>query len=107
MTTDHSIFERAASQRLVVAPDGCWLREDHGRFWPSERPLDAARLGVREVWIFEAGAFRVVTLRPAGYEPIAASEVLPGLDLARLAHHVAEKDQHAALRAFRAELRQA
>jgi Uma2 family endonuclease len=38
--------------------------------------LDVYRgLGVREVWIFEAGAFRVLTLRGDRYEVVARSEV--------------------------------
>lgn len=62
-------------------------------------------LGVREVWVFESGAFRILTLRGEAYEVAPKSEVLPEVDLAQLARHVAEKDQHAALRAFRDELR--
>lgn len=68
--------------------------------------LDVYRgLGIREVWLFEAGAFRVLALGPDGYAPIPQSAVLPELDLARLAHHAVLPDQHAALRTFRDELR--
>lgn len=62
-------------------------------------------LGVREVWVFEAGAFRIVALRGESYVAVPKSEVLPEVDLVQLARHVSEKDQHAALRAFRDELR--
>jgi Uma2 family endonuclease len=62
-------------------------------------------LGIREIWVFEAGAFRVLTLRGEAYERIDASEVFPEIDLARIAHFAVQADQHAALRAFRAELR--
>jgi Uma2 family endonuclease len=62
-------------------------------------------LGVREVWLFEANAFRVLTLRDDGYEEIGASELIPEVDLARIAHYASRRDQHAALRAFRDELR--
>jgi Uma2 family endonuclease len=62
---------------------------------------------IREVWLFEAGAFKVLTLRADRYELIAASEVLPEVDLARIAHYAKQPDQHAALRAFRDELRTA
>jgi Uma2 family endonuclease len=65
------------------------------------------RLEIREVWLFEAGAFKVLTLRGDRYELIAASEVLPEVDLARIAHYAKQPDQHAALRAFRDELRTA
>jgi Uma2 family endonuclease len=62
-------------------------------------------LGVREVWLYESGAFRVLSLRGDQYEAIPASEVLPELDLAWLAGFVVRKDKHAALREFRVELR--
>jgi Uma2 family endonuclease len=63
------------------------------------------RLEIREVWLYEAGAFKVLTLRGDRYELISASEVLPEVDLARIAFHAQQPDQHAALRAFRDELR--
>jgi Uma2 family endonuclease len=62
-------------------------------------------LGVREVWTFEAGVFRVLALRGEHYVEISSSEVLPELDLVRVAHHATQRDQHAALRAYRDELR--
>lgn len=64
-------------------------------------------LGIREVWVFEAGAFRILTLRGDHYEAIPGSEVLPEPDLTRVAHFAEQADQHAALRAFRDELRRA
>jgi Uma2 family endonuclease len=68
--------------------------------------LDVYRgLGIVEVWIFEAGAFRVLKLTGDRYERIAASEVLPEVDLAQLARFAVEADQHAALRAYRDALR--
>ena len=63
-------------------------------------------LGVREVWLFESGSFRVLLLGAAGYAAIDASGVLPEVDLTRLAHFAGMRDQHAALRAYRAELRE-
>ncbi|MBM4364458.1 MAG: Uma2 family endonuclease [Deltaproteobacteria bacterium] len=62
-------------------------------------------LGVREVWVFEDGGFRVFQLRGGGYEPIPRSEVLPEIDLVRLARFANEADQHAAVRAYRDEIR--
>lgn len=61
-------------------------------------------LGVSEVWVFEAGSFRVHALEAGQYKVDEASRVLPEVDLSRLAHHAANPDQHAALKAFRAEL---
>ena len=62
-------------------------------------------LGIREIWLFEARRFRVLVLRGDRYDAISASEVLPEVDLLRIAHWASQPDQHAALRAFRAELR--
>jgi Uma2 family endonuclease len=62
-------------------------------------------LGIREVWIFEAGAFRVLALRGDRYERRDASEVFPEVDLTQLASYVQQPDQHAALMAFRDALR--
>ena len=68
--------------------------------------LDVYRkLGVREVWIFEDGTFTLFELHGEGYESIEASAVFPEVDLARIAHFAVTRDQHAALRAYRDELR--
>jgi len=64
-----------------------------------------AGLGVREVWTFEAGKFQILTLHGSRYRAVAASKILPEVDLARIAHYAVEEDQHAALVAFRRELR--
>jgi len=62
-------------------------------------------LGVREGWLFEEGASRVVTLRGDGYVPIERSAIFVEVDLARVAHYTMQEDQHVAVRAFRDELR--
>ncbi|HYP76545.1 MAG TPA: Uma2 family endonuclease [Polyangiaceae bacterium] len=64
-------------------------------------------LGIREVWVFEAGAFQILCLRGDHYEALAASEVLPEVDLAQIARLAERPDQHAALCAYRDELRRA
>lgn len=63
-------------------------------------------LGVREVWLFRNDAFEIMTLKHDKYEPIARSQVFPEIDLAVLTRHALVEDQHAALKAFRDELRQ-
>jgi Uma2 family endonuclease len=108
-------FRKEEKQR-GLEPDECYSRghdaelpeialevvKTHG----SLDKLDVYRgLGIREVWVYEAGEFRILTLRRDHYEQIAASEVLPELDLARIASCVQQPDQHAALKAFRDELR--
>jgi Uma2 family endonuclease len=62
-------------------------------------------LGVREVWVYRNGRFDVRALHGEHYEGIATSEIFPEVDLAVIARYVAMPDQHAALRAFRDELR--
>ena len=73
---------------------------------PAIDKLEVYRgLSVREIWVFRQGAFQVFTLRGARYEPLARSEVFPEVDLERIAHYAGQANQHAALRAFRDELR--
>ena len=70
------------------------------------RKLDVyRRIGVGEVWIWEQGAIRVFLLRARGYEEVAKSRLLRGLDLIALAGVVAGTDldrQAQAVWAFRA-----
>jgi Uma2 family endonuclease len=61
-------------------------------------------LGVREVWLFQAGSFHLLALRGEHYEAIATSVVFPEVDFVRLAHYALQADQHAALTAYRREL---
>jgi Uma2 family endonuclease len=99
-----------------LEPDECYSRGDdkaipdfalevvktHG----SLDKLEVYRgLGVREVWIFQAGAFRVLGLQNERYELLATSAVLAELDLALLARFVQRRDQHVALKEFRDAIR--
>ncbi|MCS6814601.1 MAG: Uma2 family endonuclease [Cyanobacteria bacterium] len=62
-------------------------------------------LGVTEVWVWEAGQFRIYHLRGNGYEQLAASELLPDCDIQVLASHVKPEEQFEAVMAFRDYLR--
>lgn len=62
-------------------------------------------LGIREVWLVEAGVCTVVTLRDSGYVKIPSSEVLPQVDLVRLMKYAMRTDHPVAVREFRDELR--
>jgi Uma2 family endonuclease len=62
-------------------------------------------LGVREVWVYRNDRFEIHALRGDRYERIAASEILPEVNLEAIALYAAMPDQHEALRTFRAELR--
>lgn len=64
------------------------------------------RLGVPEVWVWEDGALRVFRLGAGGrYAAARRSKLLPGLDLALLASFVGERNQTAAVKAWRLALR--
>lgn len=107
---------RKEEQERGLEPDECYCREadkpvpdvalevirTHGYI----DKLDVYRgLGVREVWVFEEGAFSLFELREHGYAAIATSQIFPEVDLSRLAHYAVQPDQHAALVGYRAELR--
>lgn len=62
-------------------------------------------LGVAEVWVHGKGRLRVYRLRRNRYVEVSSSILIPEVNLARLAHYAANPDQHAALIAYRAELR--
>ncbi len=62
-------------------------------------------LGVREVWIFRDGRFRLYALDGERYGEIARSRLVPELDFEVMAELVPIADQHAAVKAFRDRLR--
>lgn len=62
-------------------------------------------LGIREVWLVEAGVCTVLTLRDTGYVKIPSSEVLPQVDLLRLMTYAMRTDHPAAVGEFLDELR--
>jgi len=106
---------REEKQRGLEA-DECYCRDRDGEVpevalevivtSPLIDTLEVYRgLGVREVWVYRNGRFEVHALRGERYERIATSEIFPEVDLAAIARYVAMPDQHAALRAFRDELR--
>jgi Uma2 family endonuclease len=61
--------------------------------------------GVREVWIWVEGHITVYGLTGTGYVERPASEVVPGIDLSGVARFAAEPNQHEAVMAYRASLR--
>ncbi|MEM6786364.1 MAG: Uma2 family endonuclease [Myxococcota bacterium] len=106
-------FRREAKER-GLEPDECYAR-DADKDVPdvaievvvSRDVIDKLevyrKLGIREVWRFEDGAFRVFRLNAAleTYGEIEASEIFPEVDLELLATFAVRSDQHQALRAFR------
>lgn len=63
------------------------------------------RLGVREVWTWRDGAITISVLRRGRYVTVAASEVLPGIDLALLLRFVDERPMTRAVRSYLRALR--
>ncbi len=64
------------------------------------------RLGVCEVWYWKRGKLTPHVLRARGYEELAASEALPGLDLALMMSFLDRPTASQAIREFQAALRQ-
>jgi Uma2 family endonuclease len=62
-------------------------------------------LGVREVWFWHQGRFRVYALGTSNYSSIERSGLVPELDFEELAALVEEPDQLAALKRYQARLR--
>lgn len=107
-------FRKEEAER-GLEPDECYCRGADGTVpdlaievvvtAPAIDKLEVYRgLGLREVWLFKDGSFKVFVLGSKGYEVSRASAVFPEVDLERLAHYALQSDQHAALRAFRLEL---
>jgi Uma2 family endonuclease len=108
-------FRKEEKQR-GLEPDECYCRDADREVpdvalevifsAPLVDKLEVYRgLGVREVWLFRNEAFELMTLRHGQYEPLERSEVFPEVDLPALARYALVEDQHAALKAFRDELR--
>jgi Uma2 family endonuclease len=106
---------RSAAAKRGLEPDECYalgelgdapdlaieVVETHGDI----DKLDVyAGLGVREVWYWEEGRFRIYVLKGGQYVESSTSELLPGLDVAELVTFVREGDQTAAVRAYRRHL---
>ncbi len=107
---------RREREERGLEPDECYCRDRDAEVpdvalevivtSPLLDKLEVYRgLGVREVWIYRSRQFELLVLRQDHYERAGRSEVFPEIDLAAIARHAAMPDQHAALRAFRDELR--
>jgi Uma2 family endonuclease len=109
-------LEKKEAQR-GVEPDECYVFGEVSDpacpdlaievVWTREgiRKLDIyARLGVREVWYWRRGRLHVHVLRGEAYEDVAASEVLPGIDLAELTTFLDRPTASRAIREYRARL---
>jgi Uma2 family endonuclease len=110
-------FRKAAKKR-GLEPDECYCVGHKLEDFPDiaievvltsggmEKLPVYAGLGVREVWFWADDAFHLHALHAGEYQPVQESEVLPELDLAVVARFVRMGDQHEAVRALRAWLRE-
>lgn len=107
---------RKRKRKRGLEPDECYARDRDKKLpdlaieviasAPLLDKLEVYRgLGILEVWVFRSGAFTIHRLRDDRYVKVAVSSVFPEVDLARIAHYATQPDQHAALVAFRDELR--
>ena len=64
------------------------------------------RLQVKEVWVWERGHFSPWVLSAQGYSKAKKSRLLPELDFALMGRLASSESQHAAVRSFKAALRQ-
>ena len=105
-------FRREAKER-GLEPDECYVLGGELRDFPDlaleivvtsggiEKLAVYAGLGVREVWFFEDESIRLFQLIGGAYQSIAASELVPGLDLEVLLRFATREDQHQAIREYR------
>lgn len=104
---------RSEARRCGLEPDECYVLGGELRELPdlalevivTSGGLDKlpiyAGLGVREVWFFQDDSFRLFKLVGGAYQSIAASELVPGLDLEVLLRFATRPDQHQAIREYR------
>jgi Uma2 family endonuclease len=117
LTGAGSMTLRKRARRRGAEPDECYFVGRPARGAPdlavevalSSPLLDEealyAGLGVRELWVWEDGALRVLRLKGERYVRARKSGVLPALDLAHLSSFVEREDQTGAVRAYRDSLR--
>ena len=103
-------------KRRGAEPDECYVFGPQNKHrpdlaievvWTSGRidKLDVYRkLGVREVWYWREGRLQAYLLRGEAYRAVAASKVLPGIDLAELARLIDRPTASQAIREYRALL---
>jgi Uma2 family endonuclease len=100
-----------------VEPDECYVLGDNAEpercdlaievIWTSgglDKLEIYRKLGVREVWIWKAGALSLYELQDEQYEPIVSSGVFPGIDIDQLLRFVEVRPMTRAVRQYRAQL---
>jgi Uma2 family endonuclease len=101
-----------------VEPDECYVLGDIAEPERCDLAIEVAwsrggldklevyrKLGVKEVWIWKAGAIDVFALRDEQYVPIERSQLLPGIDLPALLQFVDVRPMTRAVTEYRASLR--
>lgn len=113
LTSAGSWTLKEESRSTGIEPDECYVVGERREqlpdlavevVWTSGgvEKLDAyRRLGVREVWVWRRGRIGVHALNDNGYVPRIGSEVLPGIDVDKIAELVDSPSTTHALRAWR------
>ena len=104
---------RKEAKRRALEPGECYVLDRELRDAPDialevvvrsgglhKLPIYAA-LGVKEVWFFEDGAFRIYRLEGESYELMTRSALVPSLDFDLVARFAVREDQHDAILEFR------
>ena len=111
-----SVTLRAEAKEVGLEPDECYCRgvDKETPELASEivvtRPLltklEVYRgLGIGEVWTYRNGKIQVHVLREGAYQEQPSSVLFPEVDLELLAKFAGHKDQHLAIRDYRARAR--
>ena len=100
--TEHEMGIRRISNQEII--DAARENSDIMIAFASIDP-HKGKLGVREVWHWIDGQIQVHVLRGTRYEPVAASEALPDIDLVQLVSFLDRPTASRAIRDYRAALR--
>jgi Uma2 family endonuclease len=109
---------RDASVERGLEPDECYFVGPLDRSRPPDFAIEVVwtrggldklevyrKLGVREVWIWEAGELTFHVLRGQSYVPVLRSEVVPSWDPGLAARCMAAESQTAAVKMLREAMR--
>jgi len=113
-----SLTIKKSRRRAGVEPDECYFVGPVGSRTTPDLAIEVVwssplldklevyrRLGVREVWVWEAGNITPWALGADGYTRVRKSRVLPEFDLPLLTKYATRVDQHVAVKAYRQALR--
>jgi Uma2 family endonuclease len=107
---------KSKKKRGGLDPDDCYIFGENKKrrpdlaievVWTSggiDKRNVYRRFAVPELWFWQRGRITVHVLRARGYDEVARSQVLPGIDLTELASYLDRFPTSRALRTYRAAL---